>query len=97
MLMIRVELWPHGSEANKKEISRMRIYNDGHGTIDRGDYIGETFVGKTEQALEASYKAKEVSKKNVVYAWPRKLHVWNLVSQMLDNMGYGFNGPEGWA
>lgn len=38
MLVVRLELWPHGRENLAREIGRTYIANDGAGTVDRGDY-----------------------------------------------------------
>ena len=96
MLIIRVELWPHGSAIGKKEIARMRIYNDGTGQHLVGNYVGETWSGESTEMLDESQANSKVSRRNIVMDWPRALHVWNLVQQMLANMDYGFNGPRIW-
>lgn len=38
MLVIKVELWPFGFEAGKRELDRIRIINDATGTKDTGNY-----------------------------------------------------------
>lgn len=51
----------------------------------RGDYVGETFVGRDAAALDR----QQVSKRGSVANYPRlDLHVWNLVARMLASMGY---------
>lgn len=84
MLIVRVEL--HSAITHQViEIARMRICNDGVGTNTVGHYTGETFVGRDSRTLENSRVSKEARVDN----WRRNdYHVWNLVRQMLTNMGY---------
>lgn len=67
------------------EFARMHICNDSSGSARRGNYIGEAFIGRDTAALDRG----TVSKSARVDNYPRQaLHVWNLVRQMLTNMGY---------
>lgn len=38
MVVVKIELWPGGSESDAREIGRMEITNDGSGTEDIGSY-----------------------------------------------------------
>jgi hypothetical protein len=96
MLIIRIELWPFGDEDRKKEIARMRIYNDGFGNLNYGHYVGEIWYGDSTKELDYAQANNNVKKQSIVKNWPRELHVWNLVQQMLSNMNYGILGPKGW-
>lgn len=84
MIVIRVELWSVIT-GEKTELARMHISNTGNGSAKRGDYAGETFVGRSTAALDR----KQISKEAEILNYPRNdLHVWNLVARMLKAMGY---------
>lgn len=87
MIVVRVELWS-AVDGRKTELARMHIANDGRRTMTdprRGDYVGETFVGRDSAALDK----RRVSKRGAVPGWRRHdFHIWNLVAAMLDDMGY---------
>ncbi len=38
MLVVKVELWPHGQESQARTLGTIRIANDGTGTPRRGNY-----------------------------------------------------------
>jgi hypothetical protein len=84
MIIVRVEL--HSArDGSVTELARMRIANDGQGTLARSHYDGVTFVGRDTARLDQG----TVSKYGRVESWPRKqFHVWNLVARMLKEMGY---------
>lgn len=91
MLIVRVEL--HSAiTRNTSEIARMIIANDGCGTSGRGSYWGRAAKGVIEgdtmippAIMHDSRKLRHAE----VQDYPRKsLHVWNLVSRMLKEMGY---------
>jgi len=67
----------------------MHICNDGQASVEnwrRGTYDGQTFVGRDSAALDKG----RVSKTGRLENWPRlDLHVWNMVAEMLKDMGYG--------
>ena len=51
----------------------------------RRNYTGESFVGRSTDALDRL----TVSKRGAVNDWPSEaFHVWNLVARMLASMGY---------
>jgi hypothetical protein len=87
MIVVRVELWS-AVTGRKVELARMHICNDGETTLDnprRGAYVGESFIGRSTEALDE----RKVSKRGRVGNWPRlDFHVWNLVARMLEDMGY---------
>ena len=39
MLVVRIELWPHGDRQRSKTLAVMTISNDGTGTTDFGNYL----------------------------------------------------------
>lgn len=38
MLVVKLEIWPHGNEASAREVGRLLIANDGTGTEAVGNY-----------------------------------------------------------
>lgn len=55
MIRITVEMWPGGSEENKRTLATADIANDGTGDRDTGNYIAK-FFGKSRRApLRASH------------------------------------------
>jgi hypothetical protein len=85
MIIVRVELLSAVS-GKTTELARMEIINDGTGTLSRGTYVGTSFIGRDSAALDR----QRPSKRGRVERYPRQaLHVWNLVTLMLRNMGYG--------
>jgi hypothetical protein len=84
MIVVRVELWS-AIDGSRRELARMRISNDGTGTLRRSHYVGESLVGRSTGDLDKG----RISKRGEVRDWPRNdFHVWNLVARMLDAMGY---------
>lgn len=84
MLVIRVEL--HSANTLQiTEIARMVIANDGTGTQASGNYWGRTYrAGSKLFPLD-----KNVVRKARVVKYPRlNVSVWNLVNEMIANMGY---------
>lgn len=90
MLVIKVELWS-AITGKKTEIARMSIANDStSATPNKGNYTAQTYRGRTQDALVAAMQAQAITRQGAVVDYPRKrLHVWNLVAQALQNMGYG--------
>ena len=74
MLIVRVELWPHGDELRKEEIGKLVIANDGTGTAVFGNYD-----------IELSEKERE-TEKGRVETYFRKHSVWVLVKRALDQL-----------
>lgn len=74
MIVIKVELWPFGSEANKRELVRGYVSNDGTGTKQIGNYKVRLH-GKDEKPW------REVKVNN----WQRETqHVWKLIAECLS-------------
>jgi hypothetical protein len=83
MLIITVEL--HSAITGKvTEIAKMKLYNDGTGTSQKGNYAGVTYRGKDDALIQ-----EKTNRTGSVKNYPRlNLHVWNLIARMLKNMGY---------
>ena len=90
MIVVRVELWS-AVTGRKTELARMHICNDATGTARRRNYVAQTFVGRSAEALAKL----RVSRKGALRDWPSQdVHVWNLVGAMLEAMGYGAKARE---
>lgn len=88
MIVIRVELWS-AADGQKTELARAMIHNVGGGTK-VGDYQGETYRGRSAEALDAAMWRRSVTRAGKVTGHRRlDLHVWHLVAKMLTAMGYG--------
>lgn len=74
------------------ELARMDICNDETGNFERRNYTGEAFVYDAQSYIGRDTNALDrgtVSKRGRIVNWPsQRLHIWNLVRSMLDNMGY---------
>lgn len=88
MIVIRVELWS-AITGKKTELARMTIHNESGGGNFR-NYSGKTYKGRDKKTLTQSMINDTVTRSGEVFRHPAKRqHVWNLVSKMLNNMGYG--------
>ncbi len=88
MIVIRVELWS-AVDGRKTELARAMIHNVGGG-LKVGDYEGETYRGRSAEALESAMRQSKVVRRGKVVGHRRlDLHVWHLVAKMLSAMGYG--------
>jgi len=73
MLVIRIELWPHGDVSRRKTIATGTIVNSGAGTITRGSYRVQL-----KDALGRPWKH------GTVEGFPRKrLLAWDLLARAL--------------
>lgn len=79
MIVIKVELWPFGSEERAEEIGRMTITNDGTSRNPmRGDYNTKIMRRGTTD---------KVQKQGRVENYPRKSYsVWELVRRALNDI-----------
>jgi hypothetical protein len=92
MLVVRVELWPHGDESRTKEIGRLLIYNVG-GDNDHGDYrVALAHRGRTDtrKIMASPARSGEVNQHGRLRA-----HVWTLVAKALDSVGFTGEDHEG--
>lgn len=72
MIKITVELLPYGNEINKKILGSAKIWNDGTGTKNKGNYCFQLF-GKSRKLREGEIKNFSRLKK----------HAWYLIQEML--------------
>ncbi len=82
MIVVKIELWPLGSEERRREIGRMYIANDGSGTQVRGNYKAVVCRrGTTENPLRGRVRAV---REGHVENYPRKsANVWKLIMRCL--------------
>lgn len=95
MIVVRVELWPHGREQFATELGRTYIANDGTAHGDRGNYnVAVCRKGSTDVPIEIypdnlrehpKYKDKPNARRaGRVEDYPRASYViWRLVAQAL--------------
>lgn len=81
MLMIRVELWPHGEHQLARTLATLRIWNDGTGTADVGNY-------KFNCHIAPSSWGPEEMREGAVTKHDRKLSVWTLIGKAIRKAGY---------
>lgn len=81
MLVIRVELWPHGNKHRRKTLGTAVIANDGSGDWDRGNY--DVWVGDPKDPHDVI----KDSAHSRVEGFPRtRLGPWHLVFKALQSM-----------
>jgi hypothetical protein len=86
MLVIRIELWS-AITGKKTEIGRMHLWNDG---TEASEQLGN-YEGAVLRKPDFDHK-KEPTRTGVVKRYRRLARpVWDLVAEMLINMGYGPN------
>lgn len=82
MIVVTVELWPHGDERRKRHLGTATIANDLSGTQDTGNY---------HVMLSKAGRPKETWRRGRVEAFPRlsrRLGVWDLLYRALrDSVG----------
>jgi len=76
MLVVKIELWPHGDRSQAQVLATGAVVNTGEGTPTRGEYRVTLFD-----------KAQRVWKTGKVKDFPRKrLLAWDLLYRALKNM-----------
>lgn len=81
MVVVKIELWPHGDESQMRPLGRIDIANDGTGTVALGNYDA-TF------AHAGSYYGKEGHyKKGRIVAFSRNLSPYHLIARALAAAG----------
>lgn len=86
MIVVSVKLLSAISPDRDCELARMRIINDGTGTLRYGDYNVEIIRGRSTEELS---KGKLNKTARVEHYARLHQHVWNLVCQALTAAGYG--------
>lgn len=87
-IIVSVQLWS-ARTGQKTELARMMVHNVG-GTGNKRDYDGETYKGRSTEALTKAMKTNSVTRRGEVRGHPAEaVHVWNLIAKMLKAMGYG--------
>lgn len=79
MLVIKIELWPHGQEDQAQTLGLARIFNDGTGTRTIGNYVFEMFRRNAKFPTGDS-RPQTVLKRGVVRGFPRlRESCWKLL------------------
>jgi hypothetical protein len=84
MIVLKLEMWPHGNEDKKYEIGRTYIYNSG-GTNKRGDYEARVCrKGKPDFKLDDLRSGKGFARRGSITDYPRlSYNVWRLIIRAL--------------
>lgn len=88
MIVIRIEMWPKGSKEHARVMAVGRIFNNGSGTITKGNYIAELYGGtasgiKPEKA-DTPWKFMRPWKRCEVNGFPRRVQgCWDLLCRAL--------------
>lgn len=80
MLVIKVEIWPHGDGKKRKEIARMKIINNGK--CENRPYLGN-------YDCEIKDDHHNTFEENIVENHDRMDSVWFLVCKVLQNFFFG--------
>ena len=85
MIVIRVEMWPHGDESRKSELGIAYVANDGTGTSQVGNYDVQLMKSASMGARRSG-----VWKTGRVEGFPRlRLGQWDLIFRaLLATVGY---------
>jgi hypothetical protein len=78
MLVVKIELWPHGDESRARELGRMLISN-------RGDHPNRPKRGNYRVRLLRRGSKTAVTREATVEDYPRQSYpVWTLVKRALE-------------
>lgn len=77
MLVVKVELWPNGSQSKAREIGRMEIAHVG-GDLAVGEYRVEVPAGRDWCGRQGEVNGHD-----------RLLPIWWLVAKALKSVGFG--------
>lgn len=81
MLRITIELWPRGDRTKAETIATMDLWNDGTGTVEEGNYLG--------QAVTYPSPWRPIERRGgLVVRHKRSDPLWDLVAKMLHSMRY---------
>jgi hypothetical protein len=81
MVVVKIELWPHGDESKKRMLGQMNIINEGTGDVVFGNYSTELLHAGTYWGKPGFWKTA----KNVIYN--RTLSPYHLVAKCLAACG----------
>jgi hypothetical protein len=78
MLVLRLELWPHGDPTKAQTLGILHVINDGTGDVKKGNYNirawGKRLNGKP-------WKTGHINN------WPRlRYHGWHLIKECLNSI-----------
>lgn len=82
MIVVRIELWPHGDQARARQLGVIAITNDGTGTAATGNY-------EVVASHAGNYfgKRKEPYKRGRVRGFLRNLSPYRLLFRALKELG----------
>ncbi len=82
MVVVKIELWPHGDQTKSRTLGVMSIANDGTGSVEQGNY-------KAELSHAGVYYGRKPGawKRGMVLGYRRTLSPYHLVSMALKACG----------
>lgn len=90
MIIVSVQLLSARGREFDKELARMEICNEG-GSNTRGEYGCRTLRGRDKASLDK----RSTNRTGQVLNYPRlAIHVWHLISEALEAMGYARRGRK---
>ena len=85
MIVVKIEMWPHGDEAKSRPLGRIEIANDSSGDQRTGHYNGK---------LHAEYTDENGRKGRVTNFKRSDQSVWSLVGAFLKLWGHTKHSPK---
>lgn len=79
MIVVRIEVWPHGDSSKARELDQVFIVNDGTGTKDLGNY--SVFIGGRQLRERKRNRKKHFRDAKRIISHPRRLGVISLVER----------------
>ena len=85
MIVVKIELWPLGSENNKREIGRTYIANTGDGTLERGNYqVAVCRRGSDKCPKPINPNGPAPTRVGAVSDYPRQAYsAWRLIARAI--------------
>lgn len=75
MIVVKLEIWPYGVEANARSLGKIEVHNDGTGSISRGNYLYKL----------RGQKSRLMSRGEIKDYARNAQHPWNLIRRILKD------------
>jgi hypothetical protein len=85
VIVVRIEMWPHGDRLRARELGRMYLANDGTGSAERGNYdVAVCRKGTNSVPRPISPNGPDATRAGRVESYPRQAYnVWRLIARAL--------------
>jgi hypothetical protein len=80
MLVTKVELWPHGDQARRKEIARINIWNKGHG------FDSELFDYGYHMIEATPLFGAPIDQEGILHGYNRRQQVLRLLREVINEL-----------